>query len=744
MLADIGVTVMRTRVPFLILAGALATHAADLNELPVFSSKNGVLSITLIAREKLTPFGTFQAKAWVYEVCERTPGSSSNFCPPGSVASYGGVRLSLQGGDKLKIHLVNKLPPAPSDAKHAHDDPKMLGGNPTNLHTHGLIVEPRRAGNGLTTYGDYVFVLTYNSANGDIPAPQEGMDVSKDFTDYEIDIPSLHPSGLFWFHPHAHGLALNQVSAGLAGIITIGDPANYLCDQPGCSGYSGKIPVRQMILKDTQILVSNDLLTQQDTQFCAPQLGPDDPRNGSCPGQRYQGDSGPVDRTGGRWFFTVNGQVFPSIPLKTETGEIWRITNAAGGNTYELGLSGPDGKDMVVQVLSVDGISIVTPGNGSPDSMKKLLASKIQAVPCPAIELEPRTNVDAAPLCAQRIRMMPSSRVELWVTYRNAAGLIVSPPPAASAVLKTYGFCTGSAGDWWPEIRLAQVRFMPLPPNESAAVTSLGVRGQALSDMLPGGIFAAPVSMKVAGVSKPVSVEALKRFAGQNMSLSDPQLPFMIGSRAAATEMRKLPPAGVAALSAGVSQAKDPSCKALAEGHTRRIFFGVPAANPQAFGLGYEELDENGAPVPGTFRDITPFDHMKVDVCLPLAPGNNSVAEHWELINVAAEDHNFHIHQTKFQVLPDGAVSRAVSRAASPAMGSMTGAAQFDNVPVPVQRPQLDNCDGSIQKWRDGSCKPVPVELLIPFTEIGDFVYHCHILEHEDGGMMARIRVIPY
>ena len=30
----------------------------------------------------------------------------------------------------------------------------------------------------------------------------------------------------------------------------------------------------------------------------------------------------------------------------------------------------------------------------------------------------------------------------------------------------------------------------------------------------------------------------------------------------------------------------------------------------------------------------------------------------------------------------------------------------------------------------------------IPFHEIGDFVFHCHILEHEDGGMMARIRVV--
>jgi hypothetical protein len=29
----------------------------------------------------------------------------------------------------------------------------------------------------------------------------------------------------------------------------------------------------------------------------------------------------------------------------------------------------------------------------------------------------------------------------------------------------------------------------------------------------------------------------------------------------------------------------------------------------------------------------------------------------------------------------------------------------------------------------------------IPFHEIGDFVFHCHILEHEDGGMMNIIRV---
>jgi FtsP/CotA-like multicopper oxidase with cupredoxin domain len=37
-----------------------------------------------------------------------------------------------------------------------------------------------------------------------------------------------------------------------------------------------------------------------------------------------------------------------------------------------------------------------------------------------------------------------------------------------------------------------------------------------------------------------------------------------------------------------------------------------------------------------------------------------------------------------------------------------------------------------------------PVHVEIPFAEIGDFVYHCHILEHEDGGMMAHIRVVAH
>jgi len=173
---------------------------------------------------------------------------------------------------------------------------------------------------------------------------------------------------------------------------------------------------------------------------------------------------------------------------------------------------------------------------------------------------------------------------------------------------------------------------------------------------------------------------------------------------------------------------RDVSCRALAPHHTRRIFFGTPADLPDGFGLGYEELDEKGAVVPGTFKDIEAFDHLSITVCLPLAAGNKPVTERWELVNVAGEDHNFHIHQTRFKVLAKNAPEGDAGLL-------------MDNVPV---LHGSEGCDGSVASWRHGACKINPVRVEIPFSEIGDFVYHCHILEHEDGGMMAHIRVVAY
>ncbi len=198
--------------------GVESAVGAAFVEPTVFASSNGVLDILMIAKPKPIPSisftppgggGALNPTGWVYEVCQRPP--SGNACPTGTgtgtVADYGGVHLALQKGDTLKIRLVNRLPAMdPAKVKHVTDPGQAnLYLNPTNLHTHGLVVPARAATVKDPTFGDFVFVTAYNSANG-VPVPQQSHQhgaVVMDTIDYRIDIPANHPSGLVLV-PSAH------------------------------------------------------------------------------------------------------------------------------------------------------------------------------------------------------------------------------------------------------------------------------------------------------------------------------------------------------------------------------------------------------------------------------------------------------------------------------------------------------------------------------------------------------------
>jgi FtsP/CotA-like multicopper oxidase with cupredoxin domain len=90
--------------------------------------------------------------------------------------------------------------------------------------------------------------------------------------------------------------------------------------------------------------------------------------------------------------------------------------------------------------------------------------------------------------------------------------------------------------------------------------------------------------------------------------------------------------------------------------------------------------------------------------------------EDWTIENRALENHEFHIHQIHFLVL------------------------ERNGKPVKGQYRDMIN----IPYWTGTGPYP-SVKLRMDFRgpDIGDFVYHCHILGHEDSGMMAIIRVLP-
>lgn len=91
-----------------------------------------------------------------------------------------GPRLEVRAGDRIHIRFTNALP------------------DPTNLHYHGLQVPP-------TGLADNPFRVV---------APGETVD-------YDFTLPTDHPSGLFWYHPHAHGFVAPQVFSGLAGPLVV-------------------------------------------------------------------------------------------------------------------------------------------------------------------------------------------------------------------------------------------------------------------------------------------------------------------------------------------------------------------------------------------------------------------------------------------------------------------------------------------------------------------------------------------
>ena len=102
----------------------------------------------------------------------------------------------------------------------------------------------------------------------------------------------------------------------------------------------------------------------------------------------------------------------------------------------------------------------------------------------------------------------------------------------------------------------------------------------------------------------------------------------------------------------------------------------------------------------------------------PAIVTNTGAVEDWTIENRSGEAHDFHIHQLHFLLM------------------AING--------VPVQNPELYD-SFTIPNW-SGSGPFPSITVRMDFRDpniAGTFVYHCHILDHEDGGMMAKIQVNP-
>lgn len=144
--------------------------------------------------------------------------------------------------------------------------------------------------------------------------------------------------------------------------------------------------------------------------------------------------------------------------------------------------------------------------------------------------------------------------------------------------------------------------------------------------------------------------------------------------------------------------------------HTRKLYFSEEPQDP---------ADPNSPTKFFLTVDGQPPAVFDPNSTVPNITVQQGDVEDWVIENRSQELHAFHIHQIHFMLV------------------GWNG--------IPIDEPFLRDTI-NVPYW-DGKGPEYPsVKLRMDFRDpnsVGTFVYHCHLLEHEDGGMMGLIRVNP-
>jgi FtsP/CotA-like multicopper oxidase with cupredoxin domain len=175
--------------------------------------------------------------------------------------SIPGPTLELREGDRVIVHFQNKLP------------------EPTTVHWHGLHVPVEADGN-----------------------PMDPVAPGASYT-YEFTVPP-GTAGTYWYHPHAHGKAGQQVARGLYGAILV---------RPREEPLPVEVTEKLLLLSDVRVNSRGSLIIPTSN---SDELG-------------WEGN-----------LFLVNGQIRPTVEIRSGEVQRWRIVNGSVARYYRLSLAG--------------------------------------------------------------------------------------------------------------------------------------------------------------------------------------------------------------------------------------------------------------------------------------------------------------------------------------------------------------------------------------------------------------------
>jgi FtsP/CotA-like multicopper oxidase with cupredoxin domain len=231
--------------------------------------------------------------------------------------SFPAPTLWVNAGDQVAINFTNKIVASQSGMKPGYGRTHLDA--MTNLHYHGTHVP-------MTGSADNMLVMVDRN----------------DRFNYRFTLPATHPAGLFFYHPHIHGLVTNQMGRGAAGMFYVANSYTNSID----ASYRRRFLVLQ------QVYFQPDLktLTFDDGNRSDPTLA----------------------------LTVINGELMPLLRMRPNERQVWDMSNSSTSAFYRLRF--PDG--FSVRVLGYDGLSRA----GFPNTV----GSTVDIAPGKRVELEVR------------------------------------------------------------------------------------------------------------------------------------------------------------------------------------------------------------------------------------------------------------------------------------------------------------------------------------------------------------------
>ena len=637
-------------------------------------------------------------------------------------------QVELKPGNTFRLTLHNDLAKAedmgipwlqaPCES-HApdHNVPHCANYNLTNMHTHGLWVSPM--GN-----SDNV-LLTINPG------------VS--FT-YEYNVPNDHPAGTFWYHSHRHGSTAVQVSSGMAGAIIIRAEREPVLENQRWTrpGDIDRILPRTRPADDlaSPVFPERVLLFQQIAYACRDPNGaikrvsgttgpwdcdPVPPKDMSLidrridrlgninPAQVGTVEPGPVttfDQLGpAEWgaslrHIAINGEVRKELEA-TQTGAVerWRLIGGGVRETIRL------------QIRKAQSSKSVKAYSAAALSTRKLAAAAQLNAVCtgPLLEVvgmatDGLTRPTLHPQTDTWIQ--PGYREDILVTFPSEGTYCVLngniPPADAVNANPSEPTLLGLVDVKGPTVSGGSLdrvkKALVASASRAAAFTNDAVRTKVIDDLNTRG------SLNAFVWHRPIADEETEKSGTQTVG-------FFFKPQARRFEIGGLAPANDPNASDGVKTAdrkpiaetislvpSGPSIDGKQKPYDASTFRTLPLGSAQEWMLGTFGEDNNSNPTQGV-------------------------------------PHPFHIHVNPFEIFQ-------VLKFA-PADGSVdpTSPDSWIDVSEVGSGSQYAGLKGA---WKD-TILVSPSHLVRVRSRyeryIGDFVLHCHILDHEDQGMMENVRV---